>query len=246
LETAILAPHGNEGITFPNGWRVVPGMVPGHSISEGGHVTRAFPAMFHIAHGAGGLVGDVRSLMKWNLALHRGDILPPAILARMITPEGSATLPGPDGTPPDYGLGVASSTNHGEPVISHGGSIQGFATLLAWVPSTQTTVAVLANTDDPAVMSDMIARQLVAFTIGKPYLPPMTVPTPPAALAPWQVPTALVTSRWPCTSLTMACKLTALPCRRQSSRVDAHRHTGTVASGATGGHHRLDSRDSAW
>ena len=184
LETAILAPHGIEGITFTNGWRVVPGMVPGHSISDGGHVTRAFPAMFHIAHGAGGLVGDVRSLMKWNLALHRGDILPPAILARMITPEGSATLPGPDGTPPDYGLGVASSRNHGEPVISHGGSIQGFATLLAWVPSTQTTVAVLANTDDPAAMSDMIARQLVAFTIGKPYLPPMTVPTPPAAHAP--------------------------------------------------------------
>ncbi len=184
LDTAILAPHGIEGIMFPDGWRVVPGLVAGHSIGEGGRVNRAFPAMFHIAHGAGGLVGDVRSLMKWNLALHRGDILPSAIHARMITPEGAGAIPGPDGTPPDYGLGIASSTNHGEPVLSHGGGIQGFATLLAWVPSTQTTVAVLANTDDPAVMSDMIARQLVAFAIGKPYGPPLTVPTPPEALAP--------------------------------------------------------------
>lgn len=184
LETAILAPHGIEGITFPDGWRVVPGLVTGHSISEGGHVARAFPAMFHIAHGAGGLVGDVRSLMKWNLALHRGDILPPAIHARMVTPEGPATIPGPDGTPTEYGLGIRATRTREMLVLIHGGSIQGFATMLAWVPSTQTTVAVLANTDDPAVMSDMVARHLVAFAIGKTYGPPVTVPTPPAALAP--------------------------------------------------------------
>ena len=42
LDTAILAPRGIEGITFPDGWRVVPGMVPGNSISEGGMLPAPF------------------------------------------------------------------------------------------------------------------------------------------------------------------------------------------------------------
>jgi D-alanyl-D-alanine carboxypeptidase len=179
MTDVVLRPHGIDGIWHPTDWRVIPGLVAGHGTDESGRTVRAFPPMFATAHGAGGLVGDVRSLWHWNRALHGGAIVPDALYRRMTTPEGPAAAPGPDGAPsPAYGLGITTGRVNGVATMRHSGSIQGIATILFWAPDTATTVVALANSDDPATMVDAIARRLLAFTAGHPYAAPVAVAHP--------------------------------------------------------------------
>jgi CubicO group peptidase (beta-lactamase class C family) len=176
--------HGIDGIWHPADWRVIPRMVAGHSTDDAGNVVRGYPPMFATAHGAGGLVGDVRSLWRWNLALHGGAMFPADLYRRMTTPEGAAAAPGPDGAPsPAYGLGITAGTVNGVPTFRHSGSIHGVATILIWAPGTATTLAVLANTDDPTTMLDAITRRLMAFATGHPYPTPVAVAEPDGGVA---------------------------------------------------------------
>ncbi len=184
LAREVLAPHGIDGIWHPADWRVMPGFVAGHGTDDVGRVTRAFPPMFATAHGAGGMVGDVRSLWRWNRALHGGVMLPADLYRRMTTPEGTAAAPGPDGAPsPAYGLGITTGRVNGVPTLRHGGSIHGIATVLMWAPDTATTAVALANTDDPSTMVDAIARRLLAFAAGHPYPSPVAAPVPEGGVA---------------------------------------------------------------
>ena len=179
LAREVLAPHGIDGIWHPADWRVIPGFVAGHGTDEVGRLVRAFPPMFATAHGAGGLVGDVRSLWRWNRALHGGAMLPADLYRRMTTPEGAAAAPGPDGAPsPAYGLGITTGRVNGVVTFRHSGSIHGVATILFWAPETATTVVALANSDDPSTMIDAIARRLLADAAGHPYAAPFHVAHP--------------------------------------------------------------------
>jgi CubicO group peptidase (beta-lactamase class C family) len=182
MTDVVLRPHGIDGIWHPTDLRVIPNLVAGHGTDHEGRTVRAFPPMFATAHGAGGLVGDVRSLWRWNRALHGGAMLPADLYRRMTTPEGAAAAPGPDGAPsPAYGLGITTGRVNGVGTMRHSGSIHGVATIVFWAPETATTVVALANTDDPSTMIDAITRRLLAFATGHPYPSPVAVAMPDSA-----------------------------------------------------------------
>ncbi len=90
--------------------------------------------------GAGGLQSSVGDLVKWDVALAGGKVLPLSVMAQMWTPP---TLPG--GAKTDYGMGWISQTINGHRVVWHNGSIPGARAFLGRFPDDHLTVIVLTN-----------------------------------------------------------------------------------------------------
>ena len=107
-----------------------------------------------VPHAAGAMYSTPRDLWRWQQALHGGQLLSARSLERMITPFRS-----------NYALGVSVQTVAGRKVISHGGGIEGFTSLLAYYPETKLTVVVLANVNGPT--PGELAQQLGKLAHGE-------------------------------------------------------------------------------
>ncbi len=92
---------------------------------------------------AGSLVSTAGDLVAWQRALVDGKLQPPDMLTR-ITSDLAETG---DDRSAKYGYGIGVSTMDGRKVISHGGGINGFTSLLSYFPETDRTIAILANTE---------------------------------------------------------------------------------------------------
>jgi CubicO group peptidase (beta-lactamase class C family) len=91
---------------------------------------------------AGALVSTAGDLVRWQRALVNGKLVPADVFER-ITSDVVET--GREGERYGYGIGV--SERNGRRVISHGGGINGFASLLAYFPESDHTIVILANTE---------------------------------------------------------------------------------------------------
>ena len=95
-------------------------------------------------YAAGSLCSSVGDLVRWNQALHGGDLLPPESYQAMITPE-----PLNDGTPVRYAMGLGISGSGSLRVISHGGGINGFLSDGRYYPEEDLIIVVLQNSTGP-------------------------------------------------------------------------------------------------
>lgn len=106
-----------------------------------------------VPHAAGGLFSTTHDLLTWQRALYGGTLLSKASLEKMTTPRLGGYA---------YGLTVPAGAKR--PVVQHGGGINGFATMLAYYPTTETSVVVLSNVVGPAAAA--IAADLGALAHG--------------------------------------------------------------------------------
>ncbi|OWQ93102.1 hypothetical protein CDN99_00945 [Roseateles aquatilis] len=159
----VLAPNGLTKTVYPGEQRVIPGMVEGYSLDPAtGNLATAGLLSMTQPHAAGALVANAQDLWRWNLALHGGKVLSPALYRRMTTPEGPAQASG-------YGFGITAGTLRGQPRLDHGGGINGFVSSLAYFPQSGLTVVMLRNSDAPGFNVSLAARKLAAFAVGQPY-----------------------------------------------------------------------------
>lgn len=93
-----------------------------------------FPAF---VHAAGGLCSSLDDLVRWNIAIDEGRVLPPVLLNEVWT---AARLP--DGTTTGYGLGWVVDTAQGRRAVGHSG---GNSTAYRKYPDDRMTVIVLHN-----------------------------------------------------------------------------------------------------
>ncbi len=91
-------------------------------------------------YAAGSLCSTVRDQVKWNHALHTGQVLSPASYAELIAPS---TLN--DGTKLRYAKGLALVPLAGRRAIWHDGGINGFISLNRYLPDDTLSVVVLWN-----------------------------------------------------------------------------------------------------
>jgi CubicO group peptidase (beta-lactamase class C family) len=173
---AMLQPLGLASTTYGDNLKVLPRMADGYSSSPDGSVWRAGYLSMTQPHAAGALVSTVDDLWRWNRALHGGKVLSASSYTRMVTPEGAAAQGA------RYGFGIGAATLRGEPVLSHSGGIHGFTSALLYMPQSQLSVAVLRNSDGPGLSPDVLARQLAAVGLGKPYPDGPTADVPPAQM----------------------------------------------------------------
>lgn len=158
---AMLQPLGLKRTVYDDPQQVMAGLASGYGqrrAAEGGGVKRAALVSMTQPHAAGALLGTVDELWRWNLALHGGRVLRPETYTRMTTPEGAAQQEG-------YGFGLRRETLHGQPALLHGGGIQGYKSVLIWLPGPRLTVAVLHNADGPALHVGRLGAEIAGLAL---------------------------------------------------------------------------------
>lgn len=110
--------------------------------------------------GAGGVISSAADMAKWvetylNSGLNRRTnttVIPKSTLDEITTPHFVVNGPekalfAPDSMVAGYGAGWARSSIHGLDIISHGGSLPGFSTLISYLPMSGVGLVALANGD---------------------------------------------------------------------------------------------------
>ena len=142
LATTPLVQSGDTGTPEPWALPVTSGDLDVSSYGAGGALPSVADATFSL--GAAGMASDAQSLAAWAWQLFAGKIVSAESLATM-------TTFGADG----YGLGVEDLTGPfgTARVVGHGGSKDGYQSLLAIVPEQQLVIVVFVNQRDANVTS---------------------------------------------------------------------------------------------
>jgi len=112
-------------------------------------------------YAAGSLCSTAGDLVRWNQALHGGEVLSAASYQDMTTPD-----PLVDGTPVRYAMGLMVFDDNGRRAITHGGGINGFLSDAWYYLDEDLTVVVLQNSAGRRGPGQL-ARGLVEAVIGK-------------------------------------------------------------------------------
>ncbi|MDR7268757.1 CubicO group peptidase (beta-lactamase class C family) [Pelomonas saccharophila] len=171
IDELLLQPVRITGVHYQAGDRLFKGMAQGYTLNAQAQVAPAGYLSMTQPHAAGALIANAEGLWHWNQALHGGKLISAASYQRMTTPEGPAQ-------PVHYGFGIATATLRGQPMLTHGGGIHGFVSVLDYLPQSRTTVVILRNSDGPGLAMETVARKLAAFAVGEPFAPAQAVAVP--------------------------------------------------------------------
>ncbi len=156
LERRIIGPLGLQHTRFEPA-RGGPGMAEGYTPLGLGPVEPSIPEGVGWIGAAGGLWSTPSDLLTWDLALMEGRVLAPASFALMSTPR---TLT--DGRSSGYGCGQSVRDRGPVLVLQHGGGVSGFGARNAFIPSSRSAVAVMANADWAGGVLDAIESAVLA------------------------------------------------------------------------------------
>ena len=165
-------PLGMTDSGYDSNTAIIKRRASGYSRSPSG-LTNATYIHMSVPHAAGALYSTTGDLLKWEQALFAGKVVSKASLDRMITPFKN-----------DYALGLTSSLEKGRRVITHGGGIDGFNTMLSYYPDSRTVIVVLSNVAGP--VPGAMAAQLSAIMHGEAVIltsERKEITVPPATLA---------------------------------------------------------------
>lgn len=127
----------------------------GYSRRAGRLVNAAYIDMT-IPHAAGSLYSTVNDLYLWDQALYTDKLVSRASLDRIFAPFKGG-----------YAYGWVVTERFKRKLITHGGGINGFVTVIDRYPEERACVIVLSNVEDSAVAT--AARDLAAILFGEPY-----------------------------------------------------------------------------
>ena len=157
--------HGSESA-------IIPQRAQGYSFDPNtlSHSNDAAISM-NVPGGGGGLVSSAGDLVRWQIALTNGRAIRPASFEQMI---GSPVKTAREDSL--YGFGVSIDRRDGQRVIGHGGGINGFSSVLSWLPDSGLRVAVISNSE--AVASAIVERRIIAALTSDEPPAPRTTPQP--------------------------------------------------------------------
>jgi CubicO group peptidase (beta-lactamase class C family) len=161
--------HTRYGATAP----IIPERAQGYSydFATKTHLNAA-PLSMNVPGGAGALISTAGDLLRWQIALTGGRAVSPASYREMID---SAVQTGQGDSRYGFGLGIGKLDGH--QVISHNGGINGFNSVLSYVPDVGLRVAVISNSE--VMFSEMIGNDIFAvLTSDKPLPPLRSTPQP--------------------------------------------------------------------
>lgn len=154
-------PVGMDHTSFCPWKRILPRRAWGYEPdSTGTYLENARRQSQGILFTSGGICSTVDDLLRWNAALHSGEVLSHDSYVAMTTPEGASETYG-------YGLFVDPLEDH--PRIRHNGYTPGFSTQLEYYPEDELSVVILANS--PSAVQTL-AENLARAVLGMPPGPP--------------------------------------------------------------------------
>ncbi len=164
VEEDIIAAAGLRNTSYCSHADLVPHRAAGYERSERGFTNASYLSFSH-PYAAGALCSTASELAQWQSALQAGSLLSQGSLDVM-TRSGLLS----DERATNYGFGVFLGTLGTHPRVFHGGSINGFTSILAYYPKDKLTIAVLANTETTIVGA--LEEELARLVLNEP-LPPL-------------------------------------------------------------------------
>ena len=163
--------HTRHGATAP----IIPERAQGYSYRPATHEHLNSAAIsMNVPGGAGALVPTAGDLLRWQIALTGGRAVSPASYHEMI----ASAVPTGQGDA-KYGFGLGIGTQMGHQVISHNGGINGFNSVLSYLPDVGLRIAVISNSE--ALPSDAVGNAILAtLTSNKPLPELRSTPQPGA------------------------------------------------------------------
>ena len=162
LQKNLFDPLKMTGTGYDHHGTILKKRATGYSQSEGKVVNSLYIDMTQ-PYSAGSLYSTVEDLFLWNEALFSGKVLSAKSMEAMLTPVKN-----------DYGYGIGISMRAGRKVISHGGGINGFSTVLTRFADQKLTVVVLRNADYGSPSPGSISQAMAAIVLGEKYEIPGT------------------------------------------------------------------------
>ncbi len=156
VEAELFAPLGLSGTHYGSEREILPNRAQGYEYdaASGSFFNDALISM-NTPGAAGALVSTAGDLVRWQIALRSGRAVEPASYETMIT----STVPTGQG-PTRYGFGLMVAEVDGVSVISHGGGIPGFNSVLMTVPERELHIAVISNSS--GLTSELVANNIMA------------------------------------------------------------------------------------
>ncbi len=154
LKKRIFEPLAMETAMFNDQFKIVPNRATGYAVQDSEVRTAEFVSPTQ-PFAAGGLIGTVLDLAKWDAALYGEKLLPKAAREELWTEvklNSGETFP--------YGFGWSMGKYRDRPYVAHGGGIPGFATYIARFTKVKCTVIVLMNAGGDA---QKIANQIAGL-----------------------------------------------------------------------------------
>ena len=168
LREHLLQPLGMMNTGYEHPLAVVNGLATGYQFT-GEHYQRAEHINMALPQGAGGLYSTIGDLAQWNqflfdVASRRVTLLSDGAIAGMMFPHVSM---GDDVPDLFYCYGLIINDRGKNRYIFHNGSINGFTSTLASIPSLGLTFAILCNLETAS--PSLIVEDLIAILLGLPY-----------------------------------------------------------------------------
>jgi CubicO group peptidase (beta-lactamase class C family) len=158
VQENIFSPLGMHDSGYDSYSEIIKHRASGYTPHDSGMINASYLDM-SIPGGAGGLYSTTEDLLRWERSLFGGKVLSAESLRKMTTPYKG-----------NYGFGLFITEANGIKVIDHAGGIDGFNTFLAYYPSDQLVVVVLANLNGKE--PEEIARKLAQVAHGESDVPP--------------------------------------------------------------------------
>jgi CubicO group peptidase (beta-lactamase class C family) len=153
LRTSVLAPLGMNDTGYDWNSTVLARRASGYE-SDGKALRNASLIDMSIPHAAGSMYSTTLDLVKWDAALRAGKLLSAESYRKYFTPALN-----------DYAYGWNVRDRDGVQVVSHGGGINGFATMILRVPSKNLVVVTLSNSLPS--QAGKLAQDLLSLSLGK-------------------------------------------------------------------------------
>jgi D-alanyl-D-alanine carboxypeptidase len=158
LNGHLFGPLDLSGSSYCDERPIIPGRAEGYERVDGELVNDAYLSM-NQPGAAGALCSTVPDLLSWTAALRAGQVVSGESYEKMTTAftltEGSTT---------GYGFGLGVGEFHGHPIVSHGGGINGFASMMSHYSDMDLDVVVLSNTAGPH--TGQVAETIAGWALG--------------------------------------------------------------------------------
>jgi CubicO group peptidase (beta-lactamase class C family) len=157
LQKNIFGPLKMSNTGYDRHDTVLKNRATGYSFRNGKRVNSEYLNMT-IPHAAGALYSTVEDLFAWNEALFSDKLLSAKSREAMMTVDKD-----------NYAYGLAVNQQFNRKMVSHGGGINGFNTILARFPEEKVTIVVLRNADYGDPNPGKIGQGLAAIVFGEKY-----------------------------------------------------------------------------
>ena len=154
----IFEPLGMTDSYYCSERAIRPNRAHGYDAAGPGQLIRARYLDHTWPYAAGSLCSTVGDLVRWNQALHGGEVLSESSYEAMTTP-----MPLEDGWPTTYAMGLGIGMRGDTRMISHGGGINGFLSDGKYFPDEELIVVVLQNSTgaSPGVLANFLIREIL-------------------------------------------------------------------------------------